>query len=46
MKDWPDPDDDSCSGLLIHLEFWGLAALIVLGFVLGYSPVLARWFER
>ncbi len=46
MKDWPDPDENSGSGLLIHLEFWGVAALMVLGFVLGYGPALIRWFER
>ena len=31
MKEWPDPNDDTGSDLLIHIEFWGLLALIIAG---------------
>ena len=42
MKEWPDPNDDTGSDLLIHIEFWGLLALSVLGVVMGLGPSIAR----
>ena len=43
MKEWPDPNDDTGSDLLIHIEFWGLLALTGLALLAGVGPPIVRF---
>ncbi|EQB33582.1 hypothetical protein [Sphingobium ummariense] len=42
MKDWPNPNDPPGKDWLVHVEFWGLLALSVLGVVMGLGPSIVR----
>jgi len=45
MRDWPDPEEPQGSGLLLHLEFWAIAAITLLGFGMAYGPRLMRFIR-
>lgn len=42
MRDWPDPDEPKGFGLMLHIEFWTIAALMMLGFGMAYGLPLFR----
>lgn len=40
MRDWPDPDEESSSNLLVQIEFWVLVGLSILTLVASFGPTL------
>lgn len=40
MRDWPDPGEQKGSAVLLYLEFWGIAAITMIGFGMAYGRPL------
>lgn len=45
MRDWPDLDEPEGSSFMLYLEFWAIAALMMLGFGMAFGPPVIRFIR-